>query len=129
MSTAFKVDKLAISAAMLLAHPSAAADLALIKHASSSHVGAVLQQRSSGQSWRLLGFFSQKLSPAESCYSAFDRELLVVYSSILQFRHLLEGHHFSVFSDHKPLAGAFNKVADLKSDRQRRQFAFIAKFG
>jgi RNase H-like domain found in reverse transcriptase len=124
MSAAFEAAKAAVSAATLLAHPSPTADLALITDASGFHVGAVLQQRSNGQSWRPLGFFSQKLSPAESRYSAFDRELLAVYSSILHFRHLLEGRRFSVFSDHKPLASALNKVADLKSDRQRRQFAY-----
>jgi RNase H-like domain found in reverse transcriptase len=118
----------AVSAATLLAHPSPAADLVLVTDASGSHVGAVLQQRCTGQAWRPLGFFSQKLSPAESRYSAFDRELLAVFSSILHFKHLLEGRHFSVFSDHKPLAGALHKVADLKSDRQRRQFSFIAEF-
>jgi RNase H-like domain found in reverse transcriptase len=97
MSAAFEAAKAAISAATQLAHPSPAADLALITDASGSHVGAVLQQSSSGQFWRPLGFFSQKLSPAESRYSAFDRELLAVYSRILHFRHLLEGRHFSVF--------------------------------
>jgi RNase H-like domain found in reverse transcriptase/Reverse transcriptase (RNA-dependent DNA polymerase) len=128
MSAAFKAARAAVSAATLLAHPSPAADLVLVTDAFGSHVGAVLQQRCAGQAWRPLGFFSQKQSPAESRYSAFDRELLAVYSSILHFRHLLEGRHFSVFSDHKPLAGALHKVADLKSDRQRWQFSFFTEF-
>jgi RNase H-like domain found in reverse transcriptase len=85
MSAAFEAARGAVSAATLLAHPSPAAELVLVTDASGSHVGAVLQQRCAGQAWRPLGFFSQKLSPAESCYSAFDRELLAVYSSILHF--------------------------------------------
>jgi cleavage and polyadenylation specificity factor subunit 1 len=81
-------------------------------------VGAVLQQRQGSEPWRPLGFFSQKLSAAESRYSMFDRELLAVHSSILHFRHLLEGRHFTVFSDHLPLAVALHKVTDLKSHWQ-----------
>jgi RNase H-like domain found in reverse transcriptase len=121
METAFAAGK---SAATLLDHPSPAAELMLVTDASGTHVGAVLQQQCGQQAWRALGFFSQKLSDTESRYSAFDRELLAVYSSILHFRHLLERRHFVVFSDHKPLAGALTRV----SDRQRRQLAFIAEF-
>jgi hypothetical protein len=128
MTAAFETARTAVSMATRLAHPSPAVELVLIPDASGSHVGAVLQQRKAGQAWQPLGFFSQKLSAAESRYSAFDRELLAVYSSILHFCHLLEGRHLAVFSDHKPLAGALHKVTDLRSDRQRRQFAFIAEF-
>ena len=43
------------------------------------------------------------LSPAETCYSAFDRELLAVYATIRHFRHNLEGRNFFVNTDHNPL--------------------------
>jgi hypothetical protein len=125
---AFLAAKAAIAATTQLAHPSPAAEMALVTDASGTHVGAVLQQRVGRQPWRPLGFFSQKLSTAESRYSAFDRELLAVYSSILHFRHLLEGRHFEIFSDHKPLAGALTRVSDPRSDRQRRQLSFISEF-
>jgi transposase InsO family protein len=128
MQSAFDAAKAALSATALLDHPSAAAELALYCDASSSHTGAVLQQRRPGQQWRPLGFYSQKLSAAESRYSTFDRELLAVYSSLIHFRHLLEGRHFVVYSDHKPLAGALERVSEPRSDRQRRQLSFIAEF-
>jgi transposase InsO family protein len=128
MDAAFSAAKSALSAATLLDHPSPAAELMLVTDASGTHVGAVLQQRRGQQAWRALGFFSQKLSDTETRYSAFDRELLAVYSGILHFRHLLEGRHFVVRSDHKPLAGALTRVSDPRSDRQRRQLAFIAEF-
>jgi hypothetical protein len=102
--------------------------MALVTDTSGTHVGAVLQQRVSRQPWRPLGFFSQKLSPAETPYSAFDRELLAVYSSILHFCHLVEGRHFEIFSDHKPLAGALTRVSDPPSDRQCRHLSFISEF-
>jgi RNase H-like domain found in reverse transcriptase len=117
MQAAFEGAKAALSAAALLDHPSSAAELALYCDASASHAGAVLQQRRPGQQWRPLGFFLQKLSPAEARYSTFDRELLAVYSSLIHFRHLLEGRHFTVFSDHKPLAGALERVSEPRSDR------------
>ena len=50
-----------------------------------------------------LSFFSKKLSPAETGYSAFDLELLVVYAMIRHFRHNLEGPNFFVNTDHNPL--------------------------
>jgi RNase H-like domain found in reverse transcriptase len=81
-----------------------------------------------GQPWKPLGFFSQKLSAAESRYSAFDRELLAVYSGILHFRHLLEGLPFVIFTDHKPLVGTLSRAAEPRSDRQLRQLSFIAEF-
>jgi cleavage and polyadenylation specificity factor subunit 1 len=125
---AFEAAKAALSAAALLDHPSPAAEVALFCDASSSHTGAVLQQRRPGQAWRPLGFFSQKLSPAEARYSTFDRELLAVYSAIIHFRHLVEGCHFVVYSDHKPLVGALERVSEPRSDRQLRQLSFIAEF-
>jgi hypothetical protein len=125
---AFEAAKSALSASTLLDHPSPAVELSLYCDASSTHTGAVLQQRRPGGQRSLLGFYSQKLSPAESRYSTFDRELLAVYSAIIHFPHLLEGRHFKVFSDHKPLVGALERVADPQSDRQRRQLSFIAEF-
>jgi hypothetical protein len=125
---AFQAAKEAIAATAQLAHPSSAAAMSLVTDTSRMHVSAVLQQRIAQQQWRPLAFFSQKLSPTEARYSAFDRELLAVYSSILHFRHLLEGRHFDVWSDHKPLAGALTRVSDPKSDRQRRQLSFISEF-
>jgi RNase H-like domain found in reverse transcriptase len=128
MQAAFAGAKAALSVTALLDHPSLAGELALYCDASASHTGAVLQQRQPGQHWRPLGLFSQKLSPAETRYSTFDWELLAVYSSLIHFRHLLEGRHFTVFSDHKPLAGALEWVSEPRSDRQRRQLSFIAEF-
>jgi RNase H-like domain found in reverse transcriptase/Reverse transcriptase (RNA-dependent DNA polymerase)/Integrase zinc binding domain len=127
MLQAFAAAKAALAAATLLDHPALGADILVVTDASSTHVGAVLQQRRSGSAWRPLGFFSRKLSTAESHYSAFDRELLAVYSSLLHFRHMLEGRRFTVFTDHKPLVGALTRVSEPKSDRQRRQLSAIAE--
>jgi hypothetical protein len=61
-----------LSRATLLAHPDPSAPLALVTDASTSAMGAVLQQRVNS-AWQPLAFFSRKLSPAQQKYSAYDR--------------------------------------------------------
>ncbi len=65
------------------------------------------------------------LLPAETCYSTFDRELLGVYLSIIQFHHFLEGR---LLTDHKPLTYALNVRSDRHSPRQARHLDYIAQF-
>ncbi len=77
MKTAFSEAKTALLAATHLSFLEETAELCLATDASAVAIGAVLQQRASGQQeWRPLGFFSQKLEKAQMAYSAFDRELL-----------------------------------------------------
>ena len=74
MSIAFAAAKQALLSATHLAHPSTGAALSLVVDASSTHVGACLQQqRGIRKDWQPLGFFSKKLDPAQEKYSAFDR--------------------------------------------------------
>ncbi|BHF76735.1 hypothetical protein SprV_0501983400 [Sparganum proliferum] len=94
--------KAALAKATLLAHPRSDAQLTLMTDASSTAVGASLQQTVGGV-LEPLAFFSKKLSPAETRHSVFGRELLAVYLSIWHFRHFLEGREFDVLTDHKPL--------------------------
>ena len=94
--------------------------------ASDTAVGAVLQHIHG--TWHPISFFSRKMTPAETRYSTFDRELLAVYLSIKHFRHLLEGRQFHVLTDHKPLTYALNSRSDRHSPRQARQLDYIAQF-
>jgi hypothetical protein len=109
-----------------LTHPLPDAVLSLATDASDTHIGGVLQQREGG-SWRPLGFFSRKLSAAEHKYSTFDRELLASFCAIRHFRFMLEGRHFQLWTDHKPLLAALDRVAQPWTPRQQRQLAFIAE--
>ena len=95
--------------------------------ASDVAVGGVLQQYLNGM-WQPLSFFSKKLNPAETPYSAFDRELLAVYATFKHFRHNLEGRNFFVNTDHKPLTFVMSSVTERASLRQTRHLAFIAEF-
>ena len=59
---------------------------------------------------------------------AYDLALLAVYSTILKFRHMLEGRTYRIFTDQRPLTSAFMKARDPVSNRQRQQLALIGEF-
>ena len=125
--SAFSVSKQILANATLLVHPDPMAQLNITCDASDVAVGGVLQQYLNGM-WQPLLFFSKKLSPAETRYSAFDRELLAVYATIKHFRHNLEGRNFFVNTVHKPLTFVMSAVTERPSLRQTRHLAFIAEF-
>lgn len=124
---AFEACKQSLNKATTLAHPKPDALLTMATDASDFAVGAVLQQKHEG-SWQPLGFFSQKLSPAERKYAAYDRELLAIYNEIKHFRYMIEGRPFTVLTDHKPNTFAFKQKLDKCSPRQFRYLDFIGQF-
>lgn len=114
--------------AVLTVHPSRTAPLALMTDASSTCVGAVLQQKS-GRNWEPLGFFSKKLSDTQQKYSTFDRELLGIYMAVKHFQRLVEGREFTIFTDHRPLTYAFSqKPSSNDTPRRIRQLDFISQY-
>jgi hypothetical protein len=128
MEKSFHDIKEALAEVTMLAHPLSHAHLSIAVDSSASHVGACLQQRRpGGTAWEPLGFFSRKLEPAQVKYSAFDCELLACYLGIRQFRYMLVGRHFTIFTDHKPLTFALKRSSDPWTARQCRQLAFVAE--
>ncbi|GFS77053.1 transposon Tf2-8 polyprotein [Trichonephila clavipes] len=125
--TAFQRCKQALADAALLAHPSPSAPLALHVDASDYAIGGALHQVVDSE-LQPLAFFSRKLTSSEKSYSAYDRELLAIYSAIRHFRYMLEARDFTVFTDHKPLTYAFRQNSDKCSPRQIRQLDFISQF-
>ncbi len=126
---AFTEVKQMLASATRLAHPAQAAKLSLAVDASASHIGACLQQkRARSPGWEPLGFFSKKLEPAQVKYSAFDRELLACFLGIRHFRYMLEGRHFTIYTDHKLLTTAINCASDPWTARQCRQLAYVAEY-
>ena len=124
---AFASLKQAISNIAFIKYYEPQVPLSLTTDASDVAVGAVLQQFTQRE-WRPLAFFSKRLMPAESRYSAFGRELLAVYLAIRHFRHMLEGREFIVFTDHKPLIYALHAVSDRYSPREARNLDYVAQF-
>ena len=124
---AFEQTKEQLADATLLAHPKAGAPLAIFTDASDTAVGAALQQRFQGK-WEPLAFFSKKLSPSETKYGTYDRELLSIYLAVKYFRHMIEARTFVVFTDHKPLIYAFRQKPEKCSPRQFRYLDFVGQF-
>ena len=94
--------------ATLLVHPNPSAPLKITCDASDFAFGGVLQQWVDNI-WQPLSFFSKKLSPAETRYSAFDRELPAAYATV---------RHNFVNTDHKPLPYVISSTIERPSLRQ-----------
>ena len=127
MDETFQVAKTALASATLLVYPRADAPTAVTVDASDMAIGSTLKQFTDVL-WRPLAFFSRKLQPAQTRYSAFDRELLAAHAAFRHFRYFLEGRQFSLFTDHKPLTFALSKISDAWSARQQRQLSAISEF-
>ena len=70
--------------------------------ASLVSVGAILEQNF-GHGLQPVAFESRKLNPADTRYSAYERELLGIVWAIGKWHHYLEGKHFIVQTDHSSL--------------------------
>nr|VZI47766.1 unnamed protein product [Spirometra erinaceieuropaei] len=125
--TAFERIKTSLADATLLTHPAPEAPLSLMVDASTVAVGAVLQQHIN-DSTRPLAFFSKKLSPADTRYSTFGRELLAIYLAVKHLRHFLEGRDFTIFTDHKPLTVAIRSHSDKYNPREISHLDYISQF-
>jgi transposase InsO family protein len=124
---AFESCRQSLAHATRLTHPKQNAELSLYTDASDTAMGAALHQKGDN-GWEPIAFFSKKLTSAQSKYSAYDKELLAVYQAIHHFRHWLEGRHFTVFTDHRPLTFAFQQKPEKCSPRQFRHLEFISQF-
>ena len=76
--------------------------LVVTTDASLVSVGAILEQ-DFGNGMQPVAFDSRKLNPAETRYSAYERELLGIIWAIGKWRHYLEGRSFIVQTDHSSL--------------------------
>lgn len=124
---AFGQVKEALAEATPLAHPVPNAKLGVTVDASEFAIGAALHQWVDN-TWQPLSFFTKSLSSAQRKYSAYDRELLAAYTAVRRFKHCLEGHTFTIYTDHKPLVYAFKQRPERSTPRQFRHLDFIGQF-
>ncbi|GBM26069.1 Retrovirus-related Pol polyprotein from transposon opus [Araneus ventricosus] len=101
-SEAFHSCKQALADATLLAHPPPSATPDLHVDAYDFTIGGALHQVVYSE-LQPLAFFSRKLTPEESSYSAMNHELLAIYLDIRHFRNMLGARQSTVFTYHKPL--------------------------
>ena len=123
---AFTAAKEALANCVTLNPVSTSPKFQLVTDASSVAVGAALHQLC-GDAVKPVAFFSRKLTAQQRVYSAYDRELLAMYLSVLHFKPIIEGQQLIVVTDHKPLTTAFRSLVPAKSDRQQRQLSFLTE--
>ena len=122
----YKLIKKELSSISSFAHPVPDAPLSLTVDASDSAIGSVLQQSVKGIIQPLAFFFCQ-LKSAEHCYSTFDLELLAIYLSVRHFQQQLDGRHFVIYTDHKPLTFALSSKTDKHSPRTFRHLDYVSQ--
>ena len=127
MTSAFSKAKSQLVQATLLFHHQAGVQLRLRTDASKKALAGALHQVVDGHE-RPLAYLRHRTTAVESRCSAYDLELLAVYSSVIHFRHMLEGRNFRIFTEQKPLTSAFFKPRDPVSNRQRHQLPFVSEF-
>ncbi|KAL1448514.1 hypothetical protein WDU94_002712, partial [Cyamophila willieti] len=127
MDDAFKKTKELLVSDVTLAFPNPDAEITIMTDASNTSIGGTVNQHQNGVLCPL-AFFSRKLTPPETKYSTYDRELLAVFATIQKFAFLLEGRSFVIYTDHRPLTYAFKKAKDNSSPRQIRQLSYISQF-
>lgn len=88
-----------LASAALLTFPDPKCAISLYTDALDTAIGSLLQQLLGGAQ-QPITFFSIKRNLAEKKYSAYDRELLAVYRSIIHFQYLLADSQFLPVTNH-----------------------------
>ena len=124
---AFQVAKDALQTDSLLVHFDPAKPLILACDASQYGIGAVLSHKMDDGHERPIAYVSRTLNPAEKRYSQLDKEALAIVSGVKKFHNYLYGRHFTIESDHQPLAYLFHEgkgIPQMASARIQRTGVF-----
>jgi hypothetical protein len=100
---AFEELKRRLTSAPVLIHADCSKPFVLRTDASDFAVGSVLMQEHGGN-LHPVAYHSKKLSPAESRYGAYAREMLAVIDSLHHFEHYIDGRQVTVESDQQALS-------------------------
>jgi len=119
--TAFQSLKKALTSAPVLKIPDRQKPFTVICDASLYGVGAILTQDG-----RPCAYMSKKFTKEQIGYDTYEQELTAVIEALELWRCYLEGVHFTLQTDHKPLT-YYNTLASL-SRRQARWLQFLTKF-
>jgi len=95
---AFDNVKSTIPKELVLAYPCFSKPFEIHTDASTKQLGAVITQEN-----RPLGFFSRKISGAQSKYTINELELLAIVETLKEFNRMLWGQRINVYTDHKNL--------------------------
>ena len=103
-------------------------ELILSTDASSTHIGAVLEQEDELGNLKPLAFFSKKLPVLQSVRSVFFRELTALYLSIKHFKIRIIGRQLRVKTDHRALVDAINNATGDHSPKEEKYIAIIKEY-
>ena len=120
---AFAEAKKQLTSAQVLTHYDPHKPLILSCDASPYGVGAVISHYLETEGEKPVAFASRTLTAAEKKYSQLDKEALSIIFGIKKFQQYLQGRHFTIMSDHKPLQYLFGEgkpIPVLASARIRR---------
>lgn len=104
---AFQTLKQKLSSAPILKYPDFTKPFNIITDASDIACGGVLTQRYDDMDMPVV-YASKAFNKHEKNKPPIEKELLAVHYAITQFRPYIYGRHFTVYSDHKPLAYLYN---------------------
>jgi len=95
---AFAMAKIIIAKERPLAYLDFNKPFQIYTDASHYQLGAVVSQDG-----KPIAFYSRKLNPAQTWYTATERELLSIVETLKEYRNILLGQEIEVFTDHKNL--------------------------
>jgi phosphoglycolate phosphatase-like HAD superfamily hydrolase len=124
---AFDQLKKQIVASPVLAIPQDEGKYKLETDASDFAKGAVLYQQQKGQ-WKIVGFMSDAMNPAERNYEVYDKELLAIVEALKKWRKQLLGaqEDFEIWTDHKNLQ--YFRAPQNVNRRQARWIGDMAEY-
>ena len=116
---AFAMAKKVIAKETLLAYPDFNKPFQIHTDASHYQLGAVVSQEG-----KPIAFYSRKLNPAQTRYTAAERELLSIVETLKEYRNILLGQTIEVFTDHKNLV-----YKHFNTERVMRWRLLLEEFG
>ena len=120
-----KLKDVSISDRIMLTLPDFSLPFQLYTDASGTAVGSVLVQEIDGVK-RPLSYFSKKLSSTQQRWCATEKEAYALILSLEKFQCYLQGHKFTVYTDHKPLKSLF--FCEQKNTKLQRWAVTLAEY-
>ena len=130
-TAAFQMAKNALQTEAVLVHFDPAKPLILACDASQYGIGAVLSHKMDNGDERPIAYVSRTLNSAEKRYSQLEKEALAIVSGVKKFHNYLYGRHFTIESDHQPLAYLFHEakgIPQMASARIQRWALTLAAY-